>query len=409
MPQPEQVWAWPPGPGTGGPQAVQAWAWPPPVQPRRTGGSLARPRPGTAYHRMARTWRYRWWVPLVAIGVAVGLIIVVQLVMGMAAVILALVNGYEATGDSFFGALLPDLAFQLIVITTMTPLVMLVAWLVQRRPVGTLFSVTGRLRWRWMLGCAAIAIIPMVLSFAFLAGLLRATTPGTPFLGAFGGGPDFVGALLIILLLVPFQASAEEIALRGFLMQSVGSLGAPADDPRGGSVVSRFLRSPVLGILISGTVFTFLHAYVGWGLLDVAVFGIAMAWLTWYTGGLEAAIGLHVVHNLAAFGLTAYEGGLADVGTGGGSWQGVVATTVEVILYCLVVAWLARKVGLQRTVPDDPAAAAGQGYRPAPQAWAAGPRQGTTGASAYHDPYRAPATPRFRQEPPAGGPPAPPA
>ncbi|MFC3997186.1 CPBP family intramembrane glutamic endopeptidase, partial [Nocardiopsis sediminis] len=400
-PQPEQVWAWPPVPGTGGAPAAQAWAWPPPVQPRRTGSALGRPRPGTAYHRMARTWRYRWWVPLVAIGVAVGLIIVVQLVLGMAAVIIALVNGYDATSDSFFGATLPDLAFDLIVISTMTPLVMLVAWLIQRRPVGTLFSVTGRLRWRWMLACSAIAVVPMALSFVALAGLLRVTSPGTPFLGAFDGGSEFAGALVIIVLLVPFQASAEEIALRGFLFQAVGSIGAPADDPRGrgARVVSRVLRSPVLGILISGTVFTLLHAYGSWGLLDVAVFGIAMGWLTWYTGGLEAAIGLHVVHNLAAFGLTAYEGALADAGTGSGSWQGVAATTVEVTLYCLVVAWLARRVKVQRVVPDDPAVPAGQGYTPAPPTvWAAGPHPGNGGgATAHHDPFRAPAAPRFRQ------------
>src|SRR5690606_41893162 len=48
---------------------------------------------------------------------------------------------------------------------------------------------------------------------------------------------------------------------------------------------------------------------------------LPISWLTWYTGGLEAAIALHVVHNLAAFTLSAFEGTLAEAATGGGSWE----------------------------------------------------------------------------------------
>ncbi|WP_157515993.1 type II CAAX endopeptidase family protein, partial [Nocardiopsis trehalosi] len=353
--QQEQVWAWPPGPATGEAHAAQAWAWPPPAPPRRTGG-LGRPAPGTRYHRLARTHRHRWWRPLLAAFTAVGLIVVVQLVMGLAAVVIAVVNGMEATGDSFFGAPVPDLAFQLVVLATMTPIVVFTAWAVQRRPVGTLFSVTGRLRWGWLGTCLLLSVPALVVSFSALYGLMLAADPGASFVGEFAGGGGFAAALVVIVLLVPFQASAEEIALRGFVMQTVGSYGAGADEPRGDRPVARFLRTPVLGILISGTVFTLLHAYVGWGLLDVAVFGIAMAWLTWYTGGLEAAIALHVLHNVVAFGLSAYEGTLADAGTGGGSWQGVVSTAIEVGVFCLLVVYLARRRGVRATVPDDPAA-----------------------------------------------------
>ncbi|MDA0563002.1 CPBP family intramembrane metalloprotease [Streptomonospora sp. S1-112] len=315
---------------------------------------------------MARTWRYRWWVPPLAVVAAVLLVVLVQLVMGTAAVVLAVATGVEGTGDSIFGAPVPDLAFQLIVITTMTPIVVFVAWLVQRRPVGTLFSVTGRLRVRWLLCCTLLAVPAMAVALGVLYGLTLATSPGTPFIAPYAGGPDFALTLVLLGLLVPFQASAEEIALRGFLMQAVGSIGAGPEERRGASVVSRFLRTPLPGIVISGCVFTLLHDYFGWGLLDVAVFGIAMAWLTWYTGGLEAAIGLHVVHNLAAFAISAYEGTLDQAATGGGSWQGVVSTTAEVTVYIAVVVWLARRMKIERAVPgNDHPAAAGPGL-PAP-------------------------------------------
>ncbi|GAB3449330.1 hypothetical protein GCM10027570_23780 [Streptomonospora sediminis] len=284
---------------------------------------------------------------------AVLTILFVQLVMGMAAIVIAVVNGIEGTGDDFFNAPMPNLAMQLIVVATMAPIVLAAAWLIQRRPVGTVFSVTGRLRVRWLLCCAALAVPALGVSMATLFGLLRLTSPDTPFVAGFGGGPDFVLAITLIVLLVPFQASAEEIALRGFLMQAVGSLGAGPGEPRGAGRVSRFLRTPILGIVVSGTVFTLLHDYFGWGLLDVAVFGIAMAWLTWYTGGLEAALGLHVVHNIGAFSISAYEGTLEQAATGGGSWQGVLSTTAEVALYCAAVVWLARRMQVRRTAPED--------------------------------------------------------
>ncbi|WP_131097125.1 CPBP family intramembrane glutamic endopeptidase [Streptomonospora litoralis] len=349
------MWAWPPAASRTDTQRDGAWAWPPPAQPRRgpepTG--VARPPAGVPYHRLARTRRHRWWMPPLAVVTAVAAILVVQLLMGMAAVVVAVVNGIQGTGDDMFAEPVANLAFQLVVIATMAPIVLGIAWLIQRRPTGTVFSVAGRLRLRWLAYCAVLTLPALICSFAVLFGLTRLTAPETAFVGEFAGGENFALAVGLIVLLVPFQASAEEIALRGFLMQSVGSLGAGPGERRGAGAVSRFLRTPVLAIVISGTVFTLLHDYFGWGLLDVAVFGIAMAWLTWFTGGLEAALGLHVLHNLVAFTISAYEGTLDRVATGGGSWQGVVSTSVEVAVYCAAVVWLARRTGVRRSVAES--------------------------------------------------------
>ncbi|GAB3487641.1 hypothetical protein GCM10027440_33520 [Nocardiopsis coralliicola] len=350
--QPPQAWAWPPGTPTAD-GAPPVWAWPPPQPPRPAGGP-ARARPGTPYHRMARTWRFRWWIPPLAVLAVLALIVLTQFVLFLLASILALLNGLQPTPESPLGAELPDTVFLLFVLATMAPIVFLAVRTVQLRPVGSLFSVEGRMRWRW-LGVCSLLSVPVIAGYLGLLFLLDlASGSQTPFVGAFVGAERFVPALIAILLLVPFQASAEEFALRGFVLQLVGSYGRDPAAPRGGSPVSRFLRTPVLGILISGTLFAALHDYHSWALLDVAVFGLAMAWLTWYTGGLEAAIGLHVVHNLAAFTLTAWEGALADAATGGGSWQGVVGTAAEVLVYCAAVVLLARRRGLRRTVPGDP-------------------------------------------------------
>ncbi|GAA4915049.1 CPBP family intramembrane glutamic endopeptidase [Streptomonospora salina] len=347
--QHEQVWAWPPAAAA---QHAPAWAWPPPAGPRRPVGT-ARPPAGAPYHRLARTRRHRWWRPPLAVGTAVATVVLVQVIIATAAVVAAIVAGVDGTGDDIFRSPLANVVLQLVVIATMAPIVLAAAWLIQRRTVGSVFSVAGRLRVRWLLRCLLPALSALVVSFGVLLGLHRLSSPDAPFVGEYAGGPGFALTIGLFVLLVPFQASAEEIALRGFLMQAVGSIGAGPAESRGARPVSRFLRTPVLGIVISGTVFTLLHDYSDWGLLDVAVFGVAMAWLTWYTGGLEAALGLHVLHNLLAFSITAYEGGLDRVASGSGSWQGVVSTTVEVAVYCALVVWTARRSGLSRFAPED--------------------------------------------------------
>ncbi|WP_393916213.1 CPBP family intramembrane glutamic endopeptidase [Halostreptopolyspora alba] len=381
---------------------------------------------------MARTWRYRWWGPLLAVGCAVALIFLVQVALEIAALLVALISGFEPDlqNGSIFGAPVPDLAFSVIVLSTMTPLVMFVVRVVQWRRVGTLMSVEGRLRWRWMFACAASGVIPLVLSFAVLyvlqwltGGVSGGITSGTP-----GGEQGYALAVGLILLFVPLQSSAEEIALRGFLMQAVGSYGAHAWERGGGGRLARVLRTPLPAIVISGGVFAILHDYTGWAMVDTAVFGIAMAWLSWYTGGLEAAIGLHVLHNLVVFSLSAAEGTLDGAASGGGSWQGLAATTLEVVLYAAFVAWLARRVGVRRRVPDEAADHERPGTVPTMPAEVASSSPGTTGRHPYfapgHDPrYYGQAAyqedPRQRYErghpapggwvyPPSGGPHHPP-
>ncbi|MFC7328124.1 CPBP family intramembrane glutamic endopeptidase [Marinactinospora rubrisoli] len=324
----------------------------PPGTPVPRGGvRLARPRPGTPYHRLERTERFRWWRPLLAVVFALFCYLTVLVVVIAGAVSAALFLGGRPGGDSVTGSPLADLVVQLVLLACLIPVVLGTVRLVLRRPAGTLSSVEGRLRWRWLLVCAATAALCVAGYLAVLFGGYAVISPGQPVFGAFTGGSAFIAALAVVLLLVPFQAAAEEYALRGFLMQLIGGYGAERGERHRDTLLSRALRTPVPAVLASGVVFALLHDYSAWAMADVAIFGLAMAWLTWYTGGLEAAVALHVLHNTVLFSLSAYDGSYADAGTGSGSWYALAGTAVEVGLYVLVVVWLSRRLGVRRTVP----------------------------------------------------------
>ena len=83
-------------------------------------------------------------------------------------------------------------------------------------------------------------------------------------------------AWLGALLIVPFQAAAEEFAFRALPMQVFGA----------------WLRNPFWGILLPLPLFVVAHDYNAAGLLGVAAFALAAGVLVWRTGGIEAAIGL---------------------------------------------------------------------------------------------------------------------
>ncbi|WP_233515389.1 CPBP family intramembrane glutamic endopeptidase [Marinitenerispora sediminis] len=277
---------------------------------------------------------------------------VVLVTVMAAATIIALPFGGRPDENGVTGWPVADLAVELFLLACLIPVVALAVRLVLRRPVGTLASVEGRLRLRWLLLCCAVAAVCVAGYAAVLFGSYAVTSPGEPLLGTFTGAAAFAAALAVVLLLVPFQAAAEEYALRGFLMQVVGGYGADPGERMRDGVLSRVLRSPVPAIAVSGVIFALLHDYSAWAMADVAIFGLAMAWLTWYTGGLEAAVALHVLHNTVLFALSAYDGSYTDAGTGSGSWYALVGTGVEVGLYVVLVVWLARRLGVRRTVPD---------------------------------------------------------
>ncbi|RQX19680.1 CPBP family intramembrane metalloprotease domain-containing protein [Micromonospora ureilytica] len=296
--------------------------------------------PGSPYHRLGRTDRHRWWKPIVGtLALLASAAVVTGLLFIVAAVVGELANRpYDADGFPTFGPI-PDTALLVASLALLLPLVLGTVWLVQRRPAGTVSSVLGRLRWGWLGRCLLIAT-PLIIVMLFGANLLLGLTDESSILdpvATWVGWPEFAAGLLMVLLLVPFQAAAEEYAFRGWLLQAVGA----------------YLRTPWPGIAFQAVLFAAAHGWgSGWGFLDLVFMGVLLGWLTVRTGGLEAAIALHVVNNLSAFTVAAAFGGLsADETMADAPWQLVLVDVVALSAYALVIDRLAARRGLATVVP----------------------------------------------------------
>jgi membrane protease YdiL (CAAX protease family) len=301
---------------------------------------------GLAFHRLlfARR-RSGWWTPLVvaALGVAfyVAMLVIVLIVVIAAAsadptildrMLSLSQNPTVDAGDPFM------LTMLLGTIVLMLPCYLLASLIVNGRRVGLISSAAGRLRWRWMLQCALIALV-LYAAFTGISLLL----PGESGASA-APNPQWMLSLILILVLVPFQSAAEEYVFRGFLMQSIG----------------RWLRHPAWVILLPVPLFVMGHLYDVLGQISVGLFAVAAGWLTWRTGGLEAAIALHVVNNLSGFLLSLAAGTDPTEST-----TGIVSFVSSFVLmggYVLVVEWLLRRRtaqgrALPRTLVLTPSAA----------------------------------------------------
>ncbi|POX58491.1 CPBP family intramembrane metalloprotease domain-containing protein [Streptomyces sp. Ru62] len=323
-----------------------------------------------AYHRLARlSPRYRWWRPLLGtLVVAVAYMITVVVLMLLLAA-LGSGMGYPQDDDGWpeFGPV-SGTAVDLLCIAVGIPVVLLVVRWIGRRPAGTVSSVTGRLRWRWLLLCVltALPVVALAMGCTFLL-----PADGEPE-SQWVGWPAFGRALAVLVLLVPVQAAAEEYVFRGWLTQTAGA----------------FLRSPWAALLPQAVLFASAHGWgTVWGFADLVVFGVAAGWLTWRTGGLEASIALHTVNNLLAFGVSAavVDGLTSDETAADASWQLVVFDVLSIALYTAAVAWWLRRRPLDRTAaaPQPPAPLPGYPYGvPVPQQWAGQPGwgPGATGA-----------------------------
>lgn len=278
------------------------------------------------YHRLARaTPGYEWWrLPLA------GFLSLIATVVGS----VALIVPFWLSGADFLGDLVENaevrfsdpatFAYSMLAIIIMIPILFAALAIVRHVPLGLLHSVTGHVRWRWLGRCFAVAFAVTIVVFALslALGALAFDEPvGTPA----WNWPASLVLIVLALALTPFQAAAEEYVFRGYLFQLFGA----------------WFKSPVVPMLLTVPFFTFGHIYDAVGLVDVAVFGLAAVYLTWRTGGLEAAIAVHVSNNVVIFVLGAVN--LVDADATGGSWLGVATTIVTMSLYTGVVERAATK------------------------------------------------------------------
>ncbi|MFD1858464.1 CPBP family intramembrane metalloprotease [Aeromicrobium camelliae] len=348
----------------------------------------------TPFHRLAResTTFEHWRLPVAAVLAAVTYgVVSVALAIVLIIVVAIEADSFDAVDAVMERLALIDLtdpalfAFLMVSVIVMAPSAWLPVRILWREHTRYLLSVEGRLRWRWLLRCTVISLLVIGTAIGAAVGVGVAesgTVEWAPFTARSGL------MVVLVLLLTPLQSAAEEYVFRGAGLQLVGS----------------WVRSPILPIVATTVVFAAGHLYDFWGLVDVALFGLAAAWLTIRTGGLEAAIAAHVVNNVLLFLLGIV--GLIDP-TGGESVGplDVLPTAISMVLLVLVVTWQAGSVNLITTRAPQPPRPAVPTYPPLPRpmapprAWAPPPGQLPPPGWAPPPPWPAPPRPRVHVPP----------
>ena len=237
------------------------------------------------YHRLALTHpRPRWWRPLLTTLFAALAYAALAIAIVLVGVVVSFVRpelDVAITAWSQTDTLELDTPLGLLLgcgmIALMIPAVAIGLRLAEKSPLGRLSSVRGRLRRGLllpMLGLAVLSFVPFLAIDALVQwrqGSLDVTVTKSAMV-----------LIALALLVVPFQAAAEEYVFRALPQQVLGT----------------WLKNPWWGILVPIPFFVLGHTYDLYGQVNIAIFALATGILVWRTGGLEAAIALHVVNNL---------------------------------------------------------------------------------------------------------------
>jgi membrane protease YdiL (CAAX protease family) len=253
------------------------------------------PPAGLAYPQVLRTPEFAWWRSILGILVALSLyFLVVSVVSQLLVLISYAITRPSASYADYYGS---AQAFEVpagmmatnLGIACLIPISFVVVMIVHHVRPRWLGSVQPRLRWRWLaisLGIAAVALAA-VFALSTFFGPAASINPQ----------PQFWIFMIIIVLTSPLQAAGEEYLFRGYLLQSLGSM----------------VRTPWFGVIASSLIFALFHGTQNLPLfIDRLAFGLLAAMLVWKTGGLEAAIGAHVINNVYAFGIAGLTGTIAQ-------------------------------------------------------------------------------------------------
>lgn len=243
------------------------------------------------YHRLSHVNpRARWFTPvlegLLIAGIYFVLLLIVSFALLAFAVMLRVPYDYltdlQRIYANVFKTPLVFIAL-LITIIPVIPAIFIARLITNFKPLGLIHSIAGRMRWSYLgvfLGFGFLIFGLYYVGFATLDGSLTTQNSVHPL-----NSGMFWLYIVLILLIVPFQCYAEELLFRGYLMQTVG----------------RWLKNPAWAIIIPAPIFMVLHGYGLWGLLSVLTMALIAGFLCWYTGGLEAGIGLHIANNVSIF------------------------------------------------------------------------------------------------------------
>jgi len=260
--------------------------------------TLPESTPFHAYVEPARA-SSAWW------RVVLGLAIIGGTWVGVGA---ALLIPAQEGAFAFIGIGMEDLGVLAGTARTMTPpgvmlflLTFLGIWLglwlamrlIHRRPFDTLFRPGRRLHGRNAMRGAALAVAFYGISMVAYIAVLGPPERTGPALSVWA--PWMVPIALGIVM----QATSEELLFRGYILQYFAA----------------WSYNPVVWAILPSLAFAALHhdssmePEMQWRLLlHILIFGLVAAALVWRTGGLGAAIGLHVTNNIFAIGGAGIEG-----------------------------------------------------------------------------------------------------
>jgi membrane protease YdiL (CAAX protease family) len=256
----------------------------------------ALPPDGAPYPQILRGPSYVWWRSM--LGVVCGLSLYLLMTAVVTQVVLGVSWGAVGAGEAYADFARRALAFELpagmiaanLGIATLIPICWVLMAIVHQVRPRWLSSVQPRIRWRYLLICAGVALV--VLNAVTLIPLAFRSPPTV------APQPGFWAFLVVIVLTAPLQAAAEEIFFRGYLMQALGSL----------------VAQPWFGVVVSAAIFALMHGVQNPALfLNRLGFGLLAGILVWRTGGLEAGIGAHVINNVCAYVIAGLTSSIAAV------------------------------------------------------------------------------------------------
>jgi membrane protease YdiL (CAAX protease family) len=293
------------------------------------------PRP---YPQLLRGPGFRWWRPLISFGVmfaGIGFVLVLAIAGSLLLYVVADATGRGADANGPISenweATPGGMLFTNLVLAALIPAAMLAVWAGFGWWPRWLGSVVGGLRRPWLAACAGATVMVVVLPAVLLTVFTEDVRAWTP-------EPNWPLLTAVVVLTTPLQAAGEEYAFRGWLPQTIGSMFV---DARVGALV---------GSGIASLLFAVAHGRQDpWLFADRFAFGLIACWLVWWTGGLEAAIAVHAVNNLAVFAFTIARGQLLDSITVTRALPGeVIFDVATLVVVGAVITVLARRLRVVR-------------------------------------------------------------
>jgi hypothetical protein len=330
----------PPAGQWAGQQGFEQWPqqqWPggqPPYTPSSAQPAHTEPQP---YHRLLLTPTYRWWRPLLGLAIFGATFAVLTIGVTVAFIVADLIRTggpVEASIDRFGSEMDPlFLLATNLGLAVAIPAAVLAIVVAHRMRPGWLSSVVGRLRWGLLLRMSALALT-MVVLFTIVGSWLIPVDDGA--LGIEDiqvvSLSTWLGFAVVIVLTTPLQAAAEEYAFRGYGMQALGALA----------------RTPWVGAIVTSLAFALAHGTQNMPLfLDRLAFGLIACWLVVRTGGLEAAIAMHVMNNVVVFLISAAFDEVGDtLQVSAIPWIAVIIDVAQMAVFALLADRYVRRRGL---------------------------------------------------------------